>query len=46
MGAMYLAWDVIFFLAQGHILVGLVGLLLPLAWFGLAWRAHEKTDGR
>ncbi len=45
MGAMYLAWDVPFFPEPGHTLVGIVGLLLPLAWFGLAWRAHEKTDG-
>jgi hypothetical protein len=45
MGVMYLLWDVIFFLVQGHTLVGILGLALPISWFALAWRARAgKTD--
>jgi hypothetical protein len=45
MGVMYLLWDAGFFLAQGHTLVGLAALALPISCFALAWRARaSKTD--
>ncbi len=44
MGVLYLVWDATFFLTQGHTLVGLAGLLLPLSWFGLAWRARASAS--
>jgi hypothetical protein len=44
MGVGYLLWDVGLFLLQGHMLVGLALLVLPLSWFGLAWRARSSTD--
>jgi hypothetical protein len=42
MGVMYLLWDVGFFFAGGHVLVGQALLVLPLSWFGLAWRARSS----
>jgi hypothetical protein len=41
MGVMYLLWDVGFFFAGGHVLVGIALLVVPLSWFGLAWRARS-----
>jgi hypothetical protein len=47
MGVMWLIWDAIFFLAQGHTVAGVALLALPLSWFGLAWRARgEKPNSR
>jgi hypothetical protein len=46
MGVMYLLWDTVFFLAHGLTLIGVVLLVLPLSWFGLAWRARSRADTR
>jgi hypothetical protein len=46
MGVTYLLWDVGFFLAQGHTLVGILGLVLPISYFGLAWHARVSARGR
>jgi len=42
MAAMWTAWDVAFFFGSGHILVGAVALLLPLAYLVLARRASAR----